>query len=1412
MKHCAFLLSLLLAFLIVAPAAHAQSESYNDVMVIINDSSWHSRTIGNYFASRRSIPSWHICHINADTSETIDSLGFLRLKWQMETWMRVRNLTDSINYIVTTKGCPLRVWVNLQDNTDTGPYSGLSSFEDCVTLMNGADSVYILTPKYVRRQSRYFGATSRFQHHPSTMPFYLVTRLDGYTVAQVEALIRSAESTVNPAQGLWVFDMDPSKTGSAGLMALNTYMSDADSILRGRGLSTYIDNTLTYLHNKSNVLGYASWGSNDGSGVDGYTARPQNTWASGSIAETYVSSSGRSFMQGTGYGQSLIADIIAEGVSAAKGYTDEPYATSMAHIDILVDRYTHGFAMAESFYAASRWAGWRQVIIGDPKMKLYMPAIAVAGPTSFCEGDTSVVLTAPTGYARQVWSTGDTSRTITVRTSGSYTVTMYSASGYNATSLPAVITVHPKPAPQITPAGTRIICEGDSVILSADTGYTAYRWSTGATTRSITVRSAGMYAVHITNQFGCSRTSDSSAVIVRPRPQPVITPLGPTVLCAGDSVVLDAGAGYASYRWMRGDTSRKITVRSSGSYRVTVTNQFGCPRESDSLRVTVNQRPVPKISARGNRIICRGDAVLLESDSIYTRYRWSTGDTTRAIYARETGDYHLIATNTYGCSARSDTIHIQVDELPDASIAGPEAVCVNSTATYAVPDNRDVSYTWLVSGGGGAIIAGEFTNSIRLKWGATGAGIVSLLAIDNTTGCQSNAEIGVDIGSSLVPVIHTSRSPMLCPGGSVELSADSGYASYRWSTGAIVRSIVVNTPGSYTVSVVDAGGCSGTSEPVAVRINEPPKPVVTAPGGTKACVGQNLILDAGIGYRSYTWSTGATTRTIAVGASGSYSVTVTDSAGCAGTSQPVVATFHALPTPVIEGSDAVCSNSTVTYSTASGSYSRYEWSVSNGTILTGQNSGVISVQWPASGSSTVALRATSAEGCSGTSSPYVVTIGTSLHPSITPSGSITMCAGDSTLLSAPAGYASYQWSTGDRTRSIVAHKAGAYFVNVADAGGCSGTSDPVTVSLRAVVLPTVAPSGTVAFCEGDSVRLEAAGGFTTYRWSNGGTERSAIIRKSGAYSVEVYDSAGCHGVSQPVQVIVYAAPVVPIIIAHDDTLLTSGSGAYQWYYRGAIISDAIDSVYIAGEAGAYSVQVKDINGCSATSLPFEFVPPAPPAPASTLSLPILTASPGEHIVVPLTLANSRDLDRAGRHSFSATIRLDASILLPVDSAIAGVIVDGQRIIHLEGLRPSGMAAGTLAWLEFVAVGGGADSTVLALDSFEWNGDGVEITTQHGLFRLLPASAENPLTISLGPYYPNPASASVLIEYSLIEDGTTRLTLADNTGRHIATLINEPMKPGRYTLRFTTEGLPSGLYFLALQTPTVQLVRGMVVAR
>ena len=87
-----------------------------------------------------------------------------------------------------------------------------------------------------------------------------------------------------------------------------------------------------------------------------------------------ISTSARTFLPTHG-GQSLIADLIAQGVTGAKGYTDEPLLQAVASPSILWDRYTHGWTLAESFYAASRFVGWEDIVLGDPLCRPYQSSI-----------------------------------------------------------------------------------------------------------------------------------------------------------------------------------------------------------------------------------------------------------------------------------------------------------------------------------------------------------------------------------------------------------------------------------------------------------------------------------------------------------------------------------------------------------------------------------------------------------------------------------------------------------------------------------------------------------------------------------------------------------------------------------------------------------------------------------------------------------------------------------------------------------------------------------------------------------------------------------------------------------------------------------------------------------------------------
>ncbi|MCK5773036.1 MAG: hypothetical protein KAH57_04550, partial [Thermoplasmata archaeon] len=95
--------------------------------------------------------------------------------------------------------------------------------------------------------------------------------------------------------------------------------------------------------------------------------RPHNTWVPGGLAETCVSTGGRSFNYGTTYGQSLIADLIRDGVTGVKGYVYEPYLSAISHADVLFPDYYSGANLAESYYAGSQFASWMGVMVGDPK-------------------------------------------------------------------------------------------------------------------------------------------------------------------------------------------------------------------------------------------------------------------------------------------------------------------------------------------------------------------------------------------------------------------------------------------------------------------------------------------------------------------------------------------------------------------------------------------------------------------------------------------------------------------------------------------------------------------------------------------------------------------------------------------------------------------------------------------------------------------------------------------------------------------------------------------------------------------------------------------------------------------------------------------------------------------------------------
>ena len=166
----------------------------------------------------------------------------------------------------------------------------------------------------------------------------------------------------------------------------------------------------------------------------------------------------------------------------------------------------------------------------------------------------------------------------------------------------------------------------------------------------------------------------------------------------------------------------------------------------------------------------------------------------------------------------------------------------------------------------------------------------------------------------------------------------------------------------------------------------------------------------------------------------------------------------------------------------------------------------------ASTAGTYSVAVTNASGCSVTSSLITVTVNYIPTMSVTHTGGLSFCAGGSTTLTAAGGFASYLWSNGATTQSIIVNAAGTYTVTGYTAAGCTSQSSVTSVVVNALPVATVSASGTTTFCLGDSVVLSAPAGYT-YLWSTGATTQSISAKDAGVYSVMVTDGSGCSATS-----------------------------------------------------------------------------------------------------------------------------------------------------------------------------------------------------------------------------------------------------------------------------------------------------------
>jgi hypothetical protein len=244
------------------------------------------------------------------------------------------------------------------------------------------------------------------------------------------------------------------------------------------------------------------------------------------------------------------------------------------------------------------------------------PVITTSGPSNFCVGD-HITLTAShsSGY---LWSNGAMTRSITVSTTGNYTVT--TGGTCPSTSLPFHVEAINPPVATVTSSGPLDICQGATVMLTSSPAN-GYIWSNGATTRSITVAANGNYHVSTYASSNCSTQSADQNVHVIAKPsKPVITTAGsPMISLSNPSVTLKSSQS-SSYAWSEGSTTRTISVTQQGNYTVEVTGSNGCSNQSNPFTVNVDSsQPADVNSTRFDSSSAQPDTTAKQTfrDSMY---------------------------------------------------------------------------------------------------------------------------------------------------------------------------------------------------------------------------------------------------------------------------------------------------------------------------------------------------------------------------------------------------------------------------------------------------------------------------------------------------------------------------------------------------------------------------------------------------------------------------------------------------------------------------------------------------------------------------------------------------------------------------------------------------------------------------
>jgi uncharacterized protein (TIGR03790 family) len=351
--------------LLLTPAAPALTRE--QVVVIVNESSADARAIAEYYVRARSIPAANICRIRTAPVEEIRREVFDReIAAPVARCLNRGPLRERAACLVTTSGMPLKIRGTFGRQ---GAAASVDSELAALRLHGRGQAPKLEGPL----PNPFFQSRAPFNREE--FPIYLVTRLTGYTVNDARALIdRSLKARDG---GIVAIDQRGTSLDEGEFWLLQA----ANRLPAER---VRLESTTAVLTGLRNVIGYASWGSNDRNRKQ---RDVQYQWLPGGIATQFVSTDGRTFREPppqwnlttwldtpnhwAGSPQSLTGDLIRQGATGASGHVYEPFLQFAPRPQILLPAYiVEGWTLAESYWASIPAVSWMNIVVGDPLCRL----------------------------------------------------------------------------------------------------------------------------------------------------------------------------------------------------------------------------------------------------------------------------------------------------------------------------------------------------------------------------------------------------------------------------------------------------------------------------------------------------------------------------------------------------------------------------------------------------------------------------------------------------------------------------------------------------------------------------------------------------------------------------------------------------------------------------------------------------------------------------------------------------------------------------------------------------------------------------------------------------------------------------------------------------------------------------------